>query len=897
MFRISTKDKLFGIVCTLVFLLGTCGVFLLTGNTSTFVSATNGDLPSYYNLRDDYIIYTEDQTGFNNCWGFGMYKSLETCLAINTGQYYDFSEAYLTLAEKCEHPETNFVLGATGNNFYTAYYTYSMKYGVVLETDFPYDELTYINSDNYQQYYDYYKQFADYDIINSVSYVQYSYSTQRDEIKSHIMTNGAVNLYAYGMGYATNPADQTSYAYQASSGETMGHAVSIIGWDDNYTLTVNNNTYQGAWLILNSYNNSRYSDGIFYFLYDYYQPFNYLFAFEYTGNEVDIQLDSTAEYYTNVNHKYSKTYNYTATNKLVSNNNIFEYQQDGTDIYLRYTISDYANYQDVDVDIFQNSILCEDFNITYANGVCEITSIDGTVPLGTYKVRFLLDDNTINREFAVLSKLEFNYISYAPERANGSTNPMYVNFATHNNAPVIDVYFSSTYGSFNYINLVDTPYLDIASYTISNDCSFNQNTSSGQYNIRFYETTDGDYVYYLKLTNSAGQSITYTINYHLRTGWLVNVKYSIGDAIQDNGRFVFLDNDNRVYLESPYANGKIFNGFTYSDTDGVEHNLGYDTSQGKYYITIDDVQIGLSNNYFTQNYPLETYHFYLILSANFIDVQFTPILAGIDNVPGVEFEFGEALSLSLRDSNVTAIDTRWYADGEPFDGDSILDAGTHEILCQIDYRSGDRILTAEYSQNIDIAPKAITVTLAQTTLMYNGNTQNPEVIFTGALPNDDVEYSADFSQTKDVGTYNVTITVSDKNYTTPVTELYYQITPRDLTIVVDDKTSVIGEAMEQLSYHIEGEYYDDLDISLSCELGETAGDYDIVATYTPNNNYNISVQNGKYTLTDAEVISPTTGNTDTGTILIICGVVLGVLILSLIIIRIVRNKGNKLESI
>ena len=55
-------------------------------------------LPSGYCMRDDYMIYAEQQSVMGLCWAFGSQKVLSTTLMKATGEYYDFSEAWIGTA-------------------------------------------------------------------------------------------------------------------------------------------------------------------------------------------------------------------------------------------------------------------------------------------------------------------------------------------------------------------------------------------------------------------------------------------------------------------------------------------------------------------------------------------------------------------------------------------------------------------------------------------------------------------------------------------------------------------------------------------------------------------------------------------------------------------------------
>ncbi|MCR4563254.1 MAG: hypothetical protein K5755_01275, partial [Clostridiales bacterium] len=78
------------------------------------------------------------------------------------------------------------------------------------------------------------------------------------------------------------------------------------------------------------------------------------------------------------------------------------------------------------------------------------------------------------------------------------------------------------------------------------------------------------------------------------------------------------------------------------------------------------------------------------------------------------------------------------------------------------------------------------------------------------------------------------------------------INPADIIITAENKETNHGDDLDELTYKITGDYYgEDLGISLSTDAdNKTPGTYDITVSYTPNSNYNVTVQNGKYVVGD-----------------------------------------------
>ena len=61
-------------------------------------SYNNAILPEEYCLRDDYMIFTDNQASQGLCWDFGNNITLTTTIMKQTGEYLDFSEAWMSTA-------------------------------------------------------------------------------------------------------------------------------------------------------------------------------------------------------------------------------------------------------------------------------------------------------------------------------------------------------------------------------------------------------------------------------------------------------------------------------------------------------------------------------------------------------------------------------------------------------------------------------------------------------------------------------------------------------------------------------------------------------------------------------------------------------------------------------
>lgn len=216
-----------------------------------------GDLPSYYNLRDQNLVTTvKDQQSSGNCWAFVALAVLESSILKAGGPSLDLSEEnmkniieiYSDYGWKRETNEGGY------DEMQWAYLTSWL--GPVLESDDEFDDHSTLSP-----------------ILDSVMHVQNIVFLKRDDyldntaIKEAIMRYGAVetSMLYDGIKYFRGNGYYCWYNNYAN------HAVTIVGWDDNYS---RNNFYglsqdkgDGAWIVKNSWGNDWEDKGYFYVSY------------------------------------------------------------------------------------------------------------------------------------------------------------------------------------------------------------------------------------------------------------------------------------------------------------------------------------------------------------------------------------------------------------------------------------------------------------------------------------------------------------------------------------------------------------------------------------------------------------------------------------------------------
>ncbi len=166
---------------------------------------------------------------------------------------------------------------------------------------------------------------------------------------------------------------------------------------------------------------------------------------------------------------------------------------------------------------------------------------------------------------------------------------------------------------------------------------------------------------------------------------------------------------------------------------------------------------------------------------------------------------------------------------------------------------------------ITINKRPIEVTVSDATSVYGSAISTPTIEVTSenkVVGNDQPwkytdEYNALTSITGVVDGSVAVLETNDDNYDITFVDNEYSITPFEITVTADDKTSVYGEALEELTATLSNSLIsndDPADVySLSKLDGLSAGEYDIrvVAMYNPN--YYVDCATGVYTITPRKI--------------------------------------------
>ncbi|MBR6024094.1 MAG: hypothetical protein IK044_03910 [Methanobrevibacter sp.] len=204
------------------------------------------DLPARFDLRDwGWVSSVKDQGDLGSCWTFGACGALESALLKATGIEYNFSESNLqnNLLEFSKYG----IMGAPEGGWQEWALEYMLTWFGPLPAEYcSYDEMgklspVIVADENIH-------------IQDAILLKQRANSTDNDEIKKALIKYGSIHITYNGCQEAPDYNEDTFAQYQNTSSE-QNHAVSLVGWDDNFPKEkfLITPPGDGAWIIKNSW--------------------------------------------------------------------------------------------------------------------------------------------------------------------------------------------------------------------------------------------------------------------------------------------------------------------------------------------------------------------------------------------------------------------------------------------------------------------------------------------------------------------------------------------------------------------------------------------------------------------------------------------------------------------
>ena len=243
--------------------------------------ASSENLPESFDLRDvdgkyNYVTPVKHQRNASTCWAFASIACLESFLLKNGGKSYEFSNQY----DFSENNMKNVLSSLGKQGIYTRLsndggndnvaLAYLLRWsGPILEEYDKYYTVNEVPTNNVPLEF-----FNSEKHVQGVKYIHKRNSSKdNDEIKKAIMDYGAVATSLFWNSQFVNGYNYYCYDTSLVNPKTDGHAISIIGWDDNYKKSYfskngkNIPPEDGAFIVKNSWGDSEGKDGYYYISY------------------------------------------------------------------------------------------------------------------------------------------------------------------------------------------------------------------------------------------------------------------------------------------------------------------------------------------------------------------------------------------------------------------------------------------------------------------------------------------------------------------------------------------------------------------------------------------------------------------------------------------------------
>ena len=318
--------------------------------------------------RTENLPAVRDQGIYGVCWSFSTISLIETNLIKKNLASSDIDLSELHLVNYTYNCVNDPLGGLEGdvNKFDTSYGSV-MQYGgnVEMAANSLLDWEGAVNEKVVPYTIDYIRQVENEQLDDSLAYgkdvahVQNFYRvniTSRDDVKKAVMDYGAVSISYWSdqsSDWSTDNYNSSTAAYYCPNAYTSNHAVTIVGWDDDYSADNFATTPDGngAWIVRNSWGSYYGKEGYFY-------PSYYDKSIYTVGYALEAELSDN--YDNNYQYDGAMLYGYMGYGGSNKYANIFEAKanQDGSEnikavsfmtgrsTNLNYTVSIYTNLTD-----------------------------------------------------------------------------------------------------------------------------------------------------------------------------------------------------------------------------------------------------------------------------------------------------------------------------------------------------------------------------------------------------------------------------------------------------------------------------------------------------------------------------------------------------------------------
>jgi len=412
----STNDDVYNIT--------TINPIMQSLNYTSFMYVPQGNitLPEYYNLVDDgFVTPVKDQQDSGNCWSFAVLAALESCILKSSNFTYDLSEENMKNL-MASFSDYGWQIDVNEGGYDDMGVGYLVGWlGPILESQDMFDDRSSLSP-----------------LLNSIMHVQNVVYLKRenyldnDGIKEAILRYGAV---ATGIYYSGLYLLGSSYYYYDTI-MPSNHAVTIVGWDDDYSRFNFNHVPEGdgAFIVKNSWGSDWGDNGYFYVSY-------YDTKFAQVGKD-----EVSYTFILNDTIKYDKNYQYDISGKtdyLITGQSTIWYQNifNATGNEYLAAVSTYFNAPtDWDVSIYVNEVFRANKSGHSSAGYYTI-NLGDLIPINSgdiFRVVFKLDCEG----YANVPIVESRYINKVPFSSG-------VSYFSKDGENWIDL-FNYTFSDFNH---------------------------------------------------------------------------------------------------------------------------------------------------------------------------------------------------------------------------------------------------------------------------------------------------------------------------------------------------------------------------------------------------------------------------------------------------------------
>ena len=489
-------------------------------------AGSEASLPGYYSILDDYYVLNKNQGKMGLCWDFASTRSVETLYAKHLNEYISLSEAGYAFYTK--------EVGS-GSPFSTHHYAMSRdedrdddeKDGFsYFENQFPYELLFYANGNprkskgTAKRINSYLNKLKLKGLGEMIEPVRISGENKVEKIKKHIYHESSVFYEIKNYIYKLNTLNsgETVNLEEKKPSANEDHAISLIGFDDEYKYEFKGKTYKGAFIGMNS-NSYHKGDSVVYVPYKYVENAdNQLdvagYRFVNKGEQVISERGSVDYVDNKIINKNNSSVNFVSEQGKFKNNNIFTKNQK-INITYKTPGSDELNIQVLD----GNKDITHKFNINvFGNRISVIQKEDNSLASKSYNVK--IEYNKSGQKHVQYRQLHI--VDFAEFLATNSSNN-HLNMTTYQHVdsekPITVINEESTKGT---LTLKPTLYSEIKEYNFDGkgDKPFVKKNGEAKIEIPFDEQKEQ--VVYKKIVFTLNDNSK--VERILRLVWIANEK-------------------------------------------------------------------------------------------------------------------------------------------------------------------------------------------------------------------------------------------------------------------------------------------------------------------------------------------------------------------------------------